>query len=163
MSTSETEENTSVDLRRVHVERVAENHYRAVNDAGAAIEFGRGEGLLTPVELLLAATAGCSAIDLDTVTTRRTEPERFDITATGTKLVDADDASRMDDIRLHFDLAFPDDAAGRQAAKMVERLLQLSHDRYCTVSRTIEHGAPVTMSSEVTPDLAPSRDSGADA
>ncbi|NUL60580.1 OsmC family protein [Brevibacterium luteolum] len=140
--------------RRVAVTRITENHYRARTASGAEIEFGRGEGLMTPVELLLAATAGCSAIDLDTVTTRRTEPERFDITATGEKIVEDDEASRLDDIRLHFDLAFPDDQAGRQSAKMVERLLKLSHDRYCTVSRTIENGAPVTMTSEVSPDIA---------
>ena len=77
-----------------------------------------------------------------------------DITATGEKIVEDDEASRLDDIRLHFDLVFPDDQAGRQSAKMVERLLTLSHDRYCTVSRTIENGAPVTMTSEVSPDIA---------
>lgn len=149
-----TAQNSTADdgQRCVEVTRITENHYRARAASGAEVDFGRGEGLMTPVELLLAAVAGCSAVDLDTVISRRTEPERFTIGSAGVKVVEEDDASRMDDIRLHFDLAFPDDAAGRQAAKMVERLLALSHDRYCTVSRTIEHGAPVAMSAEVTPD-----------
>ena len=130
----------------VELTRVAENHYRAVGANGAAVEFGRGEGLLTPVELLLAAIAGCSAIDVDTVTTRRTEPRRFEATASGRK-IEEDGASRLTDIGIDFDLAFPDDEAGRTAAGMVERLVRLSHDKHCTVSRTVEHPTAVRIAS----------------
>ena len=38
----------------VDVTRVDTGHYRATNPAGASLEFGTGEGLLSPVELLLA-------------------------------------------------------------------------------------------------------------
>ena len=55
----------------VEVERLAQTHYRATNPAGASLEFGAGEGLLSPVELLLAAVAGCTAVDVDVVTSRR--------------------------------------------------------------------------------------------
>ena len=40
----------------VDVTRVDTGHYRATNPAGASLEFGTGEGLLSPVELLLAAS-----------------------------------------------------------------------------------------------------------
>ena len=50
----------SEDIRSIELTRIAENHYRATAPSGASIEFGRGEGLMTPVELLLAAVAGCS-------------------------------------------------------------------------------------------------------
>lgn len=132
----------SENTRGVDITRVATNHYTATNAKGASIEFGSGEGLLTPVELLLAAIAGCSSIDVDTVTSRHTEPTKFDVRATGEK-VDEDGAHRLDDIHLSFDLAFPDDAEGRKAAGLVQKLVGLSHDKYCTVSRTVEHGAKV--------------------
>ncbi|MDN5588360.1 MAG: OsmC family peroxiredoxin, partial [Brevibacterium sp.] len=42
----------SEDTRSIELTRLAENHYRATAPSGASIEFGRGEGLMTPVELL---------------------------------------------------------------------------------------------------------------
>lgn len=136
-------------LRSVELTRDATGHYTARNTAGAQVTFGRGDGLLSPVELLLAAIAGCSAIDVDTVTSRRTEPVEFRVDATGRKIVEDGDANRVEDLHLGFRLAFADDEAGRQAAGMVDRLVALSHDKYCTVSRTVEHGTPVAHDVEV--------------
>ena len=135
----------SEDIRSIELTRIAENHYRATAPSGASIEFGRGEGLMTPVELLLAAVAGCSSIDVDTVTSRHTEPTKFDVSATADK-IDEDGASRVDNVHLYFDLAFPDDEEGRKAEARVERLVGLSHDKYCTVSRTVEHPTKVDFS-----------------
>lgn len=133
----------SREIREVSVKRTESRKYTATSlESGASIEFGQGEGLLTPVELLLAAIAGCSSIDVDVATTRRSEPEKFDVLASGYKLSE-DGASRMDDIHLGFDLKFPDTDEGRKAASMVERIVKLSHDKYCTVSRTAELGAKV--------------------
>ncbi|WP_159609728.1 OsmC family protein [Glutamicibacter sp. JC586] len=130
-------------LREVNVQRTESGKYIATSVAsGASIEFGQGEGLLSPVELLLAAIAGCSSIDVDVATTRRSEPEKFDVLASGYKISE-DGASRMDDIHLGFDLKFPDTEEGRKAAGMVERIVKLSHEKYCTVSRTVELGASV--------------------
>lgn len=127
----------SDETRSIDLTRIAENHYRATAPNGASIEFGRGEGLMTPVELLLAAVAGCSSIDVDTVTSRRTEPTRFDVRASGDKVVE-DGANRLESVHLDFDLAFPDNEAGRRADSQIEKLVSLSHDKYCTVSRTVE-------------------------
>lgn len=130
-------------LRSVELSRTATSRYTARNAAGAEIEFGQGEGLLSPVELLLAALAGCSAIDVDTATSRSAEPTEFRVDATGHKIVDENGANRVDNLNLSFNLSFPDDAGGRKAASMAERLVALSHDKYCTVSRTVEHGTAV--------------------
>lgn len=135
----------SEDTRNIELTRIAENHYRATAPGGASIEFGRGEGLMTPVELLLAAVAGCSSIDVDTVTSRRTEPTRFDVSASADK-IDEDGASRVDNVHLDFDLAFPDDKDGQRADSQIEKLVGLSHDKYCTVSRTVEHPTKVDFS-----------------
>ncbi|PRA06230.1 oxidoreductase [Arthrobacter sp. MYb229] len=135
-------------LRKVSIERLASRRYQATStESGASIEFGQGEGLLSPVELLLAAIAGCSSIDVDAATTRHAEPEKFEVTATGYK-VEAGGASQMEDIDMSFNLKFPDTVEGRKAAGMVQRIVKLSHDKYCTVSRTVELGSKVTSTIE---------------
>lgn len=128
----------------VDVTRVDTGHYRATNAAGATLEFGTGEGLLSPVELLLAAVAGCSAVDVDVVTSRRTEPELFDVHVEGTR-VNEDGASRLSEVNVEFSLRFPDTDTGRQAQSMVERLVRVSHEKDCTVSRTVENPTNVTF------------------
>lgn len=95
------------------------------------------------MELLLAAIAGCSSIDVDTVTARSAEPTDFRVTATGRKVVE-EGANRMEGLHMSFNLAFPDTAARQMAAGLVKRLVELSHEKYCTVSRTVERGTPVT-------------------
>ncbi|MUN62637.1 OsmC family peroxiredoxin [Kocuria sediminis] len=129
--------------RTVELLRSATGHYTARNAAGAQVAFGQGEDLLSPVELLLAALAGCSAVTVDTATARSAEPSDFRVEASGRQIVDENGGNRLEGLHLSFHLAFPDDAAGRKAAGMVERLVTLSHDKYCTVSRTLEHGTAV--------------------
>lgn len=135
--------------------RIATNRYVARTADGAEIAFGRGEGLLSPVELLLAAIAGCSAIDVDTVTSRRTEPTGFRVGASGRKITEEGGGSRLADVNLSFHLAFPDDEGGRQAAGLVDRLVKLSHDKSCTVSRTVEHATPVEFDTEIRVGVGP--------
>jgi putative redox protein len=130
-------------LRSVELTRTSTAVYTARNEAGAEIRFGHGEGLLSPVELLLAAIAGCSSIDVDTVTARSSEPTSYTVVASGNKLVE-DGATRMDNLHLAFNVVFPDNENGQKAAGMVERLAALSHEKYCTVSRTVERGTPVS-------------------
>ena len=49
--------------RQTKIERIDRLRYRAYGANGATLDFGVGEGLPTPVELLLAAIAGCSSVD----------------------------------------------------------------------------------------------------
>src|SRR6478736_6261910 len=70
------------DLRRVTLTRDSVGRYTARNDRGGSITLSSGTEELSPVELLLAGIAGCTAVDVDTVTTRRAEPEQFEIGVT---------------------------------------------------------------------------------
>ena len=99
---------------------------------------------MSPVELLLAAVAGCSAVDVDVVTSRRAEPELFDVHVDGTR-INEDGASRLSDVDVEFSLRFSDTEAGRQAQSMIERLVRISHEKDCTVSRTVENPTTVTF------------------
>ncbi|MDO4917233.1 MAG: OsmC family protein [Rothia sp. (in: high G+C Gram-positive bacteria)] len=145
MNTSDKDTVANPDLKSVQVERIAPTHYRATNAAGASVEFGQGEGLITPVEMLLAAVAGCSAIDVDVVTSRRSEPEKFSMHAQAHKIHEDGGAVRLDDVQVNFNIRFPQDAAGAQAQAMIDRLLKISHDKDCTVSRTVEHPTTVAL------------------
>lgn len=131
--------------RRVGLERIGKGQYRAENSRGGSITFGSGDDSdFTPVELLLAAIAGCSAIDVDLITGKRAEPDRFDVVATGDKIRD-DSGNRMENIEVTFAVRFPDGEAGDAARSVLPRSVEQSHDRLCTVSRTVEVATPVTM------------------
>jgi uncharacterized OsmC-like protein len=50
----------------------------------------------------------------------------------------------MENLELELAVTFPPGADGDRARAAVPRLLQQSHDRLCTVTRTVEHGTPVS-------------------
>ena len=135
---------TDQDARRhVSVDRAGEKKYTATNERGGTIAIGDGSGTeFTPVELLLAAIAGCTAIDVDVVTTRRAEPVSFRVDADALKVRDAE-GSHLTDIAVTFRIEFPDGEAGDSARAILPDIVKKSHDRLCTVSRTIELGTPV--------------------
>jgi putative redox protein len=131
--------------RTVEIERISEGAYLARNARGDELRFGRGTpGGFTPVELLLAAIAGCTAVDVDVVTGRRAAPDRFAMTADAEYVRD-ETGNVLRDIVVTFDLAFPDGPDGDAARAILPRALQTSHDRTCTVSRTIEAGTPISV------------------
>ena len=136
----------TVSPRTVTLTRDALGVYTVTNAAGDSIQFGRGEGLLSPVELLLAAVAGCSSIDVDMMTSRRAEPERFEVTAEGDYVHDDDSGNVLEAVRVIFDLVFPEGPDGDKARERIGAAMQVSHDKECTVSRTIEAATPVTFS-----------------
>jgi uncharacterized OsmC-like protein len=134
--------------RSVTVERTGPGHFVATNARGGTISFGNGAGpdgeaAFTPVELFLAALGGCTAVDVDIATTRHAESERFSVTITGNKIAD-ELGNRMTDLAVTFSVAFPDGEGADRARSILPRAVKTSHDRLCTVSRTVETGTPVT-------------------
>jgi len=135
------------DLRRVTLTRDSVGRYTARNDRGGSITLSSGTEELSPVELLLAGIAGCTAVDVDTVTTRRAEPEQFEIEVTADKVKD-EHGNHLQDIEVRFRVRFPDGDGGDAAREMLPKLVKRSHDEWCTVSRTVEMGTPVTTTIE---------------
>lgn len=139
---------TDQNQRRVTLSRLEEGVYLARNARGDELRFGsKAPDAFTPVELLLAAIAGCTAVDVDVVTGRRSTAETFGATIEANYLRD-DTGNRLDDIRLTFQISFPEGEAGDAAREVLPRVLKTAHDRTCTVSRTIEAGTPITVTSE---------------
>lgn len=135
------------DLRRVTLTRDAVGRYTVRNDRGGSITTSSGTDELSPVELLLAGIAGCTAVDVDTVTTRRAEPEQFEVEVTADKVRD-EHGNHLQEIEVRFRVRFPDGEGGDAAREMLPKLVQRSHDEWCTVSRTVELGQKVTTSIE---------------
>ena len=51
-----------------------------------------------------------------------------------------DDGNHLTDIHITFHLEFPDGEAGDAARAVLPEAVQRSHDRLCTVGRTVELG-----------------------
>lgn len=66
------------------------------------------------------------------------------MTVTGNKVED-EGGNRMSDLVVTFSVAFPEGSSGDRARTILPRAVKTSHDRLCTVSRTIEAGTPVAV------------------
>ena len=135
---------TDASHRSVTVERVEAGRFAAVNDRGGRVVFSTGSGEdFTPVDLFLAAIGGCTAVDVDAVTSRRAEPGSFEI------VVDADKAreggNHLVNIEVTYRITFPAGADGDKARAILPEIVRQSHDRLCTVSRTVELGTPIAI------------------
>jgi uncharacterized OsmC-like protein len=127
--------------RSVRIDRVSTGKYVVRNARGGTLPVGGDD--FTPVELLLAAIGTCTATDTDVVTSRRAEPTGFTITVSGDKVSDKQDGNRMTNLAVTFDITFPDGPAGDEARALLPRTVKLSHDKLCTVSRTVELGTEI--------------------
>lgn len=130
--------------RAVSIERTGLGRYAARNVRGGSISLGTGNDVdFTPVELLLAAIGGCTAADVDYIVSRRAEPISFAVRVIGDKVRDAGGTNRMQNLAVEFTVTFPEGAAGDAAREALPRAVQLSHDRLCTVTRTVDDGTPI--------------------
>jgi putative redox protein len=129
--------------RKLTIERSAPGRFCAVNSRGGRIVFGTGDGDdFTPTELLLIAIGGCTAIDIDILTSRRSEPESFQIDVDADKIRDAG-GNHMANIEVTYRVTFPAGEAGDKARAVLPEAVRQSHDRLCTVGRTVELPTPI--------------------
>jgi putative redox protein len=131
--------------RRVTLERTGQLEFRVTNRKGGSMVIGgEGQDAFTPIELLLAGIAGCTAMDVDAITGKRAQPERFDVSIRADK-IKASDGNRLENIVVNFEVRFPSTEAGAAAASSVPGAARKSHDRLCVVSRTVELGTPIAV------------------
>ena len=128
--------------RSVSIERLSKGRYRATNTHGDTLVVGEGDGSFSPIELLLTALAACTAIDVDYIVGKRDEPASFRIRSDANKVRD-EEGNHLTDIVVTFDARFEDTEAGKAAQDVLTRAVKQSHDRLCTVSRTVELGTKV--------------------
>src|SRR3954451_19651944 len=130
-------------LRWTDLTQIGEGRYEVVNRRGGVLPIGSGDGPgFTPVELLLAALAGCTALDVGAITGKRAAPETFEIRTTGHKVRD-DGGSHLVDLNVSISITFPDGEAGDRAREVLPRAVQQTADRLCTVGRTLQLGTDI--------------------
>ena len=128
--------------RTVRLERIENSVFMVRNERGGEIKLG-GEGTnFTPVELLLAGIGGCTGIDVDILTSRRAEPDRFEVIVDAEKVRD-ERGNHLTDLLVTFRVSFPEGEPGDRAREVLPDAVKKSHDRLCTVSRTVELGTPI--------------------
>jgi putative redox protein len=128
--------------RSVTVRRTAAGQLVAINRRGGELPLGVTDTDFTPVELLLVAIGACSALDVDALTSRRAEPESFEVHIAGDKVRD-EAGNRMENLQVTFQVTFGDGDAGDAARAVLPDMIVRSHDRLCTVTRTVERATPV--------------------
>src|ERR1700722_3906886 len=123
--------------RSLTIERVAAGRFEAVNSRGGRILFGTGSNdEFTPTELLLIAIGGCTAVDIDILTSRRSEPEVFEIAVDADKVRD-EAGTHLANIEVTYRVSFPAGEAGDKARSVLPEAVRQSHERLCSGGRYV--------------------------
>jgi uncharacterized OsmC-like protein len=130
--------------RSVSIQRTAISEYLVTNSRNTQLRMGSGDTAdFTPVELLLAAIGGCTAVDVDLVTSRRAEPDQFEVEV-GAEKISEPAGNHLEDITVTFRIRFPEGEDGDKARAVLPDIVSKSHDRLCSVGVTVERGTPIT-------------------
>ena len=135
---------TDQTFRFIDMEKIGDGRYKAINRRGGVLPVGSGgdDPDFTPVELFLAALAGCGAIDVELITGKRAAATAFSVRASGDKVRD-EGGNHLTNLQVTFDVTWPDGEDGDKAREVLPRTLAQVRDRLCTVSRTVALGESV--------------------
>lgn len=136
---------TTIELSRL------DDHFcmQAVNEAGNSIVMdgspahGGHDAGMRPMQVLLAAFGGCSAIDVVSILKKQRAPlADIKITLTGEREKEKVPALYTS-VHAHFRLY------GKIELEKAQKAVALSVEKYCSVAKTLEKTATVTYSVEV--------------
>lgn len=126
-------------------------HFAAANENGNTVHIdaspdigGTNQGM-RPMQMLLAAMGGCSAIDIITILKKQKQDLKdLKITVTGEREKNAV-PSLFETVHAHYRFY------GNVDKEKAERAIFLSVEKYCSVSKTLEKSAKITYTFEVIP------------
>jgi len=130
---------------KINIKRLNSNyHLLATNEDGNEVHMdsspdigGEGKGV-RPMQMLLAAVGGCSSIDVILILKKqKQEIENFEVEVEGDK-AKVEDHSIFRNIVLHFKIT------GNVDRDKAERAIQLSMEKYCSVSKILQPTAIIT-------------------
>jgi len=129
---------------KIHIKRINEDfQMEAVNEEGNTIMMDGSPSIgganlgMRPMQLLLAAIGGCSAIDVILILKK----QRQDITSFS---VEVDGMSEpVEDYSLYRNITVLFRIKGNVDVKKALKAAQLSFEKYCSVSKTLEHTANI--------------------
>ncbi len=131
---------------KVDVNWLAEGyHFEAGNEQGGLIRIdgntnaGGLESGMSPMQMLLAGAAGCSAIDVISILEKqRQDLKSLTVDVTGDRVKLDAGYSEYKSIHMHFTLS------GNLEEKKVARALELSITKYCSVSKSLEKTSAIS-------------------
>jgi uncharacterized OsmC-like protein len=120
----------------IRVERVGEHEFEATNGRGASVRIGRKdqEGSFSPVELLVAAAAGCAMVTSETLILRRTGGDQLSAVADEVRSESGNEVISIP-VTLSYDLSAVDDP------EALELVVRRAVEQFCTVTRTLKQSA----------------------
>jgi putative redox protein len=111
----------------------------AVDLASSLDEPGNG---VTPMELLATALGGCTAMDVASILVKMRQPlEGFSVEVSGERA--EEHPRRFTSLEVVYRLK------GDLDERKVERAIQLSEERYCSVEATLRPALPITSRYEI--------------
>jgi putative redox protein len=124
-------------------------HFEALNENGNKVSIdaspdigGTNQGM-RPMQMLLAAMGGCSAIDVINILKKQKQDLKdIKVTVTGEREKDAI-PSLYTDVHAHFRLF------GNLDKEKANKAVTLSVEKYCSVAKTLEARAKITYSVEI--------------
>jgi putative redox protein len=126
-------------------------HMEAINEQGNTVQIdaspdigGTNQGM-RPMQMLLSAMGGCSAIDVINILKKQKQPLRdIKITVTGEREKDAV-PSLFVEVHAHFRLF------GEIEEEKAKRAVSLAVEKYCSVANTLAYKAKISHSFEILP------------
>ena len=132
-----------ITLKRIETPYVLE----ATNEDGASVimdakpDIGGANKGMRPMQLMAASLAGCSSIDVLLILRKqKLEPEFYEVE------IDASRVETHPQVFDHIHLTFKLKGVPRDKA---ERAVDLSVNKYCSVSKMIDHAVKITSSVEL--------------
>ena len=126
-------------------------HMEAINEQGnkvyidASPDIGGTNQGMRPMQMLLSAMGGCSAIDVINILKKQKQPLRdIKITVTGEREKDAV-PSLFVEVHAHFRLF------GEVDEEKAKRAVSLAVEKYCSVANTLAYKAKISHSFEILP------------
>lgn len=135
---------------KIEMQRINEAvHLEAINEQGIKIqidgspEIGGKDLGARPMQLVLMGLGGCTSMDVLSILYKmREDVEDYHVTVNGERDTGAIPAV-FTKIHVHFTFK------GILKKENVERAIQLSMDKYCSVSKMLEKSAEITHSYEI--------------
>lgn len=140
------------DISKITLQRIDDHvNFKATNesensilmDGGAAIG-GKGNGV-RPMETLLMGVAGCASIDVVLIL-KKMKQEIDDLkVVVEAERIKVEEATEFKTINLHFILS------GDIKEKKLKQAIDMSLEKYCSVSKILEKSAEITSSYTLNP------------
>ncbi len=133
----------------VTVKKVDNFHFRATDAAGLTVDMDApengvgGQHGVRPMQMMLMALGGCSGIDVVSILKKKRQPYKNIVMKITGERMDGKAATPYKSIHIHFTLT------GNLDAKKVEKAIQLSVEKYCSVAKTLDKTADITYTFEI--------------